>query len=142
MSGNSATESKKIVDRFVELFTEGNWSETLHEVIAQDCAVHYPGKEDVVGLDAIIENWAESFGEMKDLDWTIHMEATEGDIHSLFLTWRFNFEGEYMGKKLSGVPVELNQVEFMRFEDGKIKEWWIEQDQLYKARQLGMELRW
>jgi predicted ester cyclase len=139
---DQAAANKAIVHKFVELFMEGKWEETFPQVIAEDCVIHYPGGRDVVGLKAIIENWVVAFGTMKDMDWTSHVQISEGDILVEFLTWRYKYEGEYMGKQLSGKPVEMNQVEIIRIEDGKIKEWWIEQDQLHMARQLGMELQW
>jgi len=40
------------------------------------------------------------------------------------------------------VPIKYNQVEMQRFEDGKIVEWWVENDRLWMAEQLGMELKW
>jgi hypothetical protein len=35
-------------------------------VIATDCALHYPGGVDVVGLDAMIAGWQNFFPKLKE----------------------------------------------------------------------------
>ena len=69
-------------------------------------------------------------------------EIAEGDRLMEFLVFEAVYEGEFMGKQISGVPIKFNQVEMVRIDDGRIVEWWVEQDQLWKAQQLGMELVW
>ena len=59
-----------------------------------------------------------------------------------FFTFEATYEGDYMGQQITGVPIKYNQVEMQRFEDGKIAEWWVENDRLWMAEQLGMDLTW
>ena len=47
-----------------------------------------------------------------------------------------------LGQQINGVPIKYNQVEMQRYKDGKIVEWWVENDRLWMAEQLGMELTW
>jgi len=93
-------------------------------------------------LDAIVANWQVFFPKFKDLGATTHAEISEGDILIEFLTFEATYEGEYMGKQIAGVPIKYNQVEMVRISDGKIVEWWVENDRLWMAEQLGMELPW
>ncbi|MCK5250137.1 MAG: ester cyclase [Spirochaetaceae bacterium] len=103
---------------------------------------NYPGGVDVNGLDAITEGWGPQFAVLTDLQVTTLAEIAEGDRLMEFLVFEAVYEGEFMGKQISGVPIKFNQVEMVRIDDGRIVEWWVEQDQLWKAQQLGMELVW
>ena len=131
--------NKAVMDKFIELFTTGAWDQ-FDQVIAADCVLHYPGGVDVVGLDAMVAGWQEFFPKLKDLKFTAQGQASEGDLLMEFLTFEATYEGEYMGQQISGVPIKYNQVEMQRFEDGKIVEWWVENDRLWMAEQLGAEL--
>lgn len=131
--------NKAVMDKFLELFTSGAWDQ-LDQVIATDCVLHYPGGVDVVGLDAMIAGWGEFFPKLKDLTFTSQGEVAEGDLMMEFITFEATYEGDYMGQQISGVPVKYNQVEMQRYKDGKIVEWWVENDRLWMAEQLGVEL--
>ena len=138
---DQAAANKAVMGKFLELFTTGAWDE-FDQVIATDCVLHYPGGVDVVGLDAMVAGWQEFFPKLKDLKFTAHAEISEGDILIEFLTFEATYEGEYMGQQIAGVPIKYNQVEMQRIKDGKIVEWWVEQDRLWMAEQLGMKLTW
>jgi len=124
--------------QFIGLFQTGKW-EDFDQVIATDCVLHYPGGVDIVGLDAMVANWGVVFRPLKDLRAATHAEISEGDILMEFLTFEATYEGEFMGKQVSGVPIKYNQVEMVRISDGKIVEWWVEQDRQWIAQQLGSE---
>jgi len=138
---DQAARNKEVMHEFLGLFQTGKW-EDFDQVIATDCVLHYPGGVDVVGLDAMVANWAVFFPKLKDLSATVHAEISEGDILMEFLTFEATYEGEFMGKQVSGVPIKYNQVEMVRISGGKIVEWWVEQDRLWMAEQLGMKLTW
>ncbi|MBN1136442.1 MAG: ester cyclase [Anaerolineae bacterium] len=131
--------NKAVMGKFLELFGTGAWDD-FDQVIAADCVLHYPGGVDVVGLDAMVVGWQAFFPKLKDLRFTPHGEVSEGDLVMEFLTFEATYEGEYMGRQFSGVPVRYNQVEMQRIADGKIVEWWVENDRLWMAQQLGFEL--
>ena len=139
--GCTTTDNKEVMHSFLDLFVSGQW-DRFEEVIAADCVLHYPGGVDVNGLDAITEGWGPQFAILTDLQVTTLAEIAEGDRHMEFLVFEAVYEGEFMGKQISGVPIKFNQVEMVRIDDGRIVEWWVEQDQLWKAQQLGMELVW
>ena len=133
--------NKAVMGKFLELFGTGAWDE-LDQVIATDCVLHYPGGVDVVGLDAMIAGWQDFFPKLKDLKFTSQGEVSEGDRLMEFITFEATYEGDYMGQQISGAPIKYNQVEMQRIEDGKIVEWWVENDRLWMAQQLGMDLTW
>ncbi|NOZ72357.1 MAG: ester cyclase [Chloroflexi bacterium] len=131
--------NKAVMGKFLELFTTGAWDQ-FDQVIASDCVLHYPGGVDVVGLDAMVAGWQEFFPKLKDLQFTAQGQAGEGDLLMEFITFEATYEGDFMGQQITGTPIKYNQVEMQRFEDGKIVEWWVENDRLWMAEQLGMEL--
>ena len=139
---DQAAHNKEVIHRFIELFMQGNWQEDLPKVIAEDCIIHYPGGKDVVGLQAIMKNWAIFFGALKDLKVISLAEMSEGDLVIELLTFEAIYDGEFMGRQVNGVPIKYNQVEMAKIADGKIVEWWIEQDRLMMMEQLGMEIVW
>ena len=136
---DQAAANKEVMHKFLELFSSGAWDD-LDQVIATDCVLHYPGGVDVVGLDAMVAGWQEFFPKLTDLKVMTEAEVSEGDRLMEFLTFEATYEGEYMSQQVSGVSIKYNQVEMQRIEDGKIVEWWVENDRLWMAEQLGMEL--
>ena len=136
---NQVTSNKEVVHTFVELFESGNWDD-LDQVIASDCVLHYPGGEDVNGLEAMKAGWGAFFGAMRDMRVTPVAEISEGDLLVDFYTFEATYEGDYMGQQIDGMPIKYNQVEMMRIVDGKIVEWWVENDRLWMSQQLGFDL--
>ena len=136
---DQVANNKEVVHRFVEIFESGNWDD-LDQVIASDCVLHYPGGAQVNGLEAMTAGWAVFFGAMKDMRVTPVAEISEGDLLVDFYTFEATYEGDYMGQQIAGVPIKYNQVEMMRIADGKIVEWWVENDRLWMSQQLGFEL--
>jgi predicted ester cyclase len=136
---DQVTSNKEVVHRFIEIFESGNWDD-FDQVIASDCVLHYPGGEDVNGLEAMKAGWAVFFGAMRDMRVTPVAEISEGDLLVDFYTFEATYEGDYMGQQIDGMPIKYNQVEMMRIADGKIVEWWVENDRLWMSQQLGFEL--
>jgi predicted ester cyclase len=136
---DQVASNKEVVHRFVEIFESGNWDD-LGQVIASDCVLHYPGGAEVNGLEAMKAGWGVFFGAMRDMRVTPIAEISEGDLLVDFYTFEATYEGDYMGQQISGVPIKYNQVEMMRIADGKIVEWWVENDRLWMSQQLGFDL--
>lgn len=133
------TSNKQVMHKFIELFESGNW-DAFDQVIGSDCVLHYPGGVDVVGIDAMKAGWQVFFGSMQDMSVSPIAEISEGDILMEFYRFNANYTGEYLGQQVSGKPIQYNQVEMVRIENGKIIEWWVEMDRLWMAEQLGFSL--
>lgn len=138
---DQVTANKEVMGKFLELFSTGAWDD-FDQVIAADCVLHYPGGVDIIGLDAMVAGWQAFFPKFKNMKVTTQAEVSEGDRIMEFLAFEATYEGEYMGQQVSGVPIKYNQVEMQRIADGRIVEWWVENDRLWMAQQLGMELMW
>ncbi len=136
---DQVASNKEVVHRFVEIFESGNWDD-MDQVIASDCVLHYPGGVDVNGLETMKAGWVVFFGAMRDMRVTPVAEISESDLLVDFYTFEATYEGDYMGQQIAGAPIKYNQVEMMRIADGKIVEWWVENDRLWMSQQLGFDL--
>jgi predicted ester cyclase len=136
-----AEQNKNTSHAFLELFMSGEWNR-FNEVIAEDCVLHYPGGVDVVGLEAIKEGWDVTFSALTELNVESRGRISEGDILMELRVFVAVFVGDFRGEPVNGTSVRFTQVEMTRYEDGRIVEWWVEQDQLWQAQQLGMSLVW
>jgi predicted ester cyclase len=136
---DQAAANKEIMQQFLGLFSTGAWDD-FDQVIATDCVLHYPGGADIVGLDAMVAAWQDFFPKLQDMKVSTQAEVTEGDRIMEFLTFEATYVGDYMGQQIAGMPIKYNQVEMQRIADGKIVEWWVENDRLWMAQQIGMEL--
>jgi predicted ester cyclase len=58
-----------------------------------------------------------------------------------FYGFEATYNGDYMGRQVTGVPIRYNQVEMVHIAGGKIVEWWVEMDRLWMSEQLGFELK-
>ena len=137
-----AAANKAVMQRFIELFIKGDWEEDLPEVIAPDCVLHEPGGVDLAGLEAMILFWKSHYPKLKNLEWDVLGQISEGDLLAIDLIMRATFEGEFNGRQIDGKPVEYQQFELMRISDGKIAEWWVQFDRQRFAEQLGMKVTW
>ncbi|MBN1249369.1 MAG: ester cyclase [Anaerolineae bacterium] len=132
--------NKEVVHTFLGLFMSGDWDD-FDQVIAADCVLHEPGGVDIVGLEAMKALWAEAYAPLTNIAAETHAEVSEGEFLTDMLTMQATYEGEYVGRQVSGVPVTFNQAETMRIVDGKIVEWWVVFDRLWLSEQLGFELQ-
>ena len=137
---DQATANKQVIHTFIELFESGRWDD-FSQVVALDCVLHYPGGVEVFGLDAMKAGWKVFYGALQDLKVTPRAEISEGDTLMEFITMEAVYTGDYMGKRVSGVPIKYNQVEMVRIANGKIVEWWVEMDRRWMSEQLGFELK-
>lgn len=118
-----AARNKEVLQKFITIFVSGKWDD-LSQVIATDCVLHYPGGRNVVGLDAMKAGWAVFYGALKNMKGNALSEISVGDTLMTFLDFEATYEGEYLGKKISGAPVKYNQY-----------------DRFWMSEQLGFELK-
>ena len=134
------TANKEVLQSFLGMFMSGDW-DGFDQVIASDCVLHEPGGTDLVGLDQMKAAWLVAYAPLTNLNAGTIAEASEGEYLMDFLVMEAIYEGEYMGRQVSGVPVTFFQAETMHIVDGKIVEWWVEFDRLRMAEELGFELQ-
>ena len=122
---------RRLID---EGFTRGDLG-VVDELMAPDCVEHQrgnrPGADGAKDVIRTLHRW------MSDFSLTIEDLACEGDI-----VWSRNRArgvntGSVMGTPPTGMPVEVDVIDIVRFEDGRIVEHWGIADQLGLMLQVG-----
>lgn len=126
------------VARFRRLIDEGFSGGDLgvvDELMTPDCIEHQrgngPGADGAKEVIRTLHRW------MSDFSLTIEDVAVAGDV-----VWSRNRArgvntGSVMGNPATGKPVEVDVIDIVRFEDGKIVEHWGIADQLGLMLQVG-----
>ncbi|HEX7400121.1 MAG TPA: ester cyclase [Candidatus Limnocylindrales bacterium] len=133
MSGSDNVERfRKLID---EGFTGGNL-DVVDELISPECVEHQRGNRS--GVDGAKEVIRTLHRWMSEFSLTIEDVAVAGD-----LVWARNRArgintGSVMGNPPSGRPVEIDVIDVVRFEDGRVVEHWGIADQLGMMLQLGL----
>jgi predicted ester cyclase len=127
------------VARFRRLIDEGFSGGDLgvvDELVAPDCIEHQRGNRP--GVDGAKEVIRTLHRWMSDFTLTIEDVAVAGD-----LVWSRNRArgvntGSVMENPPTGKPVEIDVIDIVRFEDGKVVEHWGIADQMGLMLQLGL----
>lgn len=119
-------DNKAILRRFSEeAFNNGNLAVIAETYIQQDA---------IEGLHHFIASLRTAF---PDLHSTIETEVAEGDMVALRTTMSGTQAGEWQGIPATGRKISWPIMVFNRFENGKVVEGWVINDQLSVMRQLG-----
>ena len=126
----------------VRVLMEEVWNrwnlEAARKMIAPDFWDHLADPDQGKGFEGFEDNfvaWRKSFPDWKI---TIHEMVAQGDWVSARLTGGGTQTGEFNGIAPTNRKITLSAIEMFRFEDGKIKEYWANFDELGMYRQLGM----
>lgn len=132
----SPNQHKVIVRRvFKEVWTDSNFGHVT-ELLAPQLTYHFRGKifEQVPeSLIQIVERWKQAF---PDLRFQVEELVAEGDLVSARLVYRGTHQGEWKGIPPTGRKVEVNEMMFFRFEEGRIVEVWEVADEYSQRQQL------
>jgi predicted ester cyclase len=132
MSGNeNLARFRRLID---EGFTGGDPG-VVDELMAPDCVEHQRGNRS--GADGTKEVIRTLHRWMSDFSLTIEDVAVSGDV-----VWSRNRArgvntGSVMGNPPTGKAVEVDVIDIVRFEDGKIVEHWGIADQMGLMLQVG-----
>ncbi|WP_396613231.1 ester cyclase [Haloferax sp. S1W] len=132
-------ENKQIVRRIPEeVASEGN-IDLMDEIFAEDLIDHLPAPfGEMRGREAAKEQFKQLQTAFPDLEVTVEDVIAEEDTVAARVTWRATHEGEFMGIEPAGREVEFPVFAFLRLQDGKVVERWIQPDQLGMMQQLGV----
>ncbi len=119
----------------VEQYNKKNY-DVFDEAFAEDEIDHGPTGE-TRGPEGPKEGLKTLHNAFPDLEITIDELIAEGDTVALRSTQRGTHEGEFMGIEPTGKQIEVENMVFARFEDGKVVERWIQSDRLGLMQQLG-----
>ena len=119
----------------VEQYNKKNY-DVFDEAFAEDEIDHGPAGE-TRGPEGPKEGLKTLHTAFPDLEITIDELIAEGDTVAIRSTHRGTHEGEFMGIEPTGKQIEVENMVFARFEDGKVVERWIQTDRLGLMQQLG-----
>lgn len=135
MATTTTEENKEIARRAVEEFNKQNL-DVVDEVFAKDVIDHSPTGE-TTGHDGPKEGLEMLYAAFPDLEITIDELIAEGDTVAIRSTHRGTHKGKFMDIEPTGRRVEIENMVFAHFEDGKVVERWVQADTLGLMHQLG-----
>lgn len=140
MSANpTAEENKRIVRRIPEEVVDAGNTDRYNEILAPDVVDHLPAPVgETRGREAAKNLVEQVHVAFPDLSVTVEDMVAEGDTVALRVTWRGTHEGEYFGIEPTSREVEFQIEAFLRLEEGKVVERWIQPDQFGLMQQLGV----
>ena len=119
-------ENKAMVRRMVEGINAGDIEGTVDEFFAPRAARRVT--QLFVELRSAFPNWHEEVVEL----------VAEGDtVAGRFLCSGTHLLGEFLGEAPTGKRMEVEEVFFLRAEDGKFVDFWALEDSLGRMRRLG-----
>ena len=133
----STEANKALMRRFYEEFwCKGN-PEAVDELVSPAYVDHqlpdgWPKGPD--GLKMLVREWRTGFPDMSE---TIDDMIAEGDRVVGRFTLTGTHRGPFFGIEPTGTRLEITGIDIVRFEDGRIAEWWYNEDTLGILRQLG-----
>ena len=128
-------DDKAVARRMIEEGFGGNRPDVINEIVAPDCIEHQrglrPGREGVMETIATLHRW------FSDFSLTVEAMSIDGDTVWCRNRARGVNSGSVMGFPPTGGSFEIDVIDVMRFEDGRIVEHWGVADQLGMLIQLG-----
>ena len=122
---------------YEEFWCKGN-AEAADEFVDPDFVDHQalPGTQPgIAGLKDFIRAWRRAFPDMHEV---IELMVSDGDM----VVGRFHLsgthKGEFFGFAPTGRRMEITGIDMLRLRDGKIVEFWYNEDTLGLFRQLGV----
>lgn len=133
----SQLEANKQLARRIpeEIFAEGDL-ELLDELYAED-AVERNAMGTHKGRPAIRGSYNSFLTAFPDISQTVENIVAEGDLVAMRITSRGTHKGELGELEPTGKQIEVQQMFFVRIEDGMITERWFLPDNLSLLQQLG-----
>lgn len=134
----STQEDKALVVRFVEEAQSRGNIEAVDEFLAEDFVDHSaipgfsPDREGVKRLFAAMHAAFEGFRAV------VHQQVAEGGKVVTRKTLHGTHRGEFMGVPPTGTPVEIDVIDILYVEGGRITDHWTQVDLLGLMQQLGV----
>lgn len=136
------SEKTRLIERFLTAYVGGD-TETLGDLLTEDCIVHQPRwPRDTVGRNAIIESARDTDGTFADVHVTVEEIVVDerGERVAAFVTAGGRNVGPLRMEDREIAPTgrtfEVPQFGIYRLEDGRIAEAWLLADALGIVEQL------
>ncbi len=119
-------DNKAMVRRMVEGINAGDVEGTVDELFATRAARRV--KQLFAEFYSAFPDWREEIVEL----------VAEGDTVAERFRCKGTHQGEFLGEPPTGKRMEVEEVFFLRAEDGKFVEFWALEDSMSRMRQLGL----
>ena len=116
-------------------------TKSFDDVMSADCRIYFPGSFEPISreqLKELVSGFYKAFG---NINHKLEDMIAEGDRVLARTTDSATHIGEFMGIAPTGKTVMFGELHFFRMRDGKIVDYWIQEDFLWMNQQLGMELK-
>jgi len=133
----TAEENKRIARRILEEVVEQGNLDAVDELYTEDAVEHTP-VGDFSGRETIRGGFEMTRRAFSDYTVSVDDIIAEGDTVAVRLTERGTHDGEFMGIEATGKEFEHQTMAFLRLEEGKVAEWWVQPDNLGLMQQLGV----
>lgn len=133
----TAEENKRLVRRIPEEVANQGNLDAIDEIFTENAVDHTPFGE-LRGHQEIKEQFELFLGAFPDFTVTIDDVIAEDDTVAVRVTQRGTHDGEFMGIDPTGQEIEIQTMAFIRVEEGKVAERWIQPDRLGLMQQLGV----
>lgn len=124
-----------------EVFNGHDWRvETLAKYMTPDFVDHTAGPNAEPGLEGVSRRfsaWQAAFGDARKENVAV---LGEGDLVSVLYEIHARHSGPFMEIEPTGKKVVIPGIEIMRFQDGKISDYWSIYDYLSTATEIGARL--
>ena len=130
-------ENKRLARRILNEVVERGDLDAIEDLYAEDAVEHTP-MGDFSGREAIEDGFEMTRNAFSDYTVTVEDVVSEGDTVAVRLTERGTHDGEFAGIAPTGREFEHQTMAFLRMEDGKVAEWWVQPDNLGLMQQLGV----
>ena len=133
----SGEENKALLRRlYNEALNKGNLA-VVDEIIAPDYVRHGLAPGARPGPDSTKQVFTMMRTAFPDLSIEVNPLVGKGDMVAAQLTHRGTHKGEFMGIAPTGKQVTVTTIGIYRFASSKLKEAWINMDELGMLKQLG-----
>jgi predicted ester cyclase len=130
-------DNKQVVRRFVDEYQSAGDERSFAELLHPDVVDRSRPPGVAAGAEGVRQQFDAFRAAFPDFEATIHDQIAEGDKVVTRKVFRGTHEGELMGIAPTGRAVEIEVIDIVRVQDGRIVEHWNVVDRLGLLQQLG-----
>ena len=109
-------------------------------LVSEDAVIRIIGAPEPLKREALIAFLQDYWKAFPDTTHTIHEILAEGETVVVHVTCQGTQAGTYEGVAATGKLIRYEGVHIVRFQQGRIREWWVLDDSLGLMQQLGLQL--
>ncbi|HVT72553.1 MAG TPA: ester cyclase [Lacunisphaera sp.] len=137
-ANTAAAEKQNVLDQFAALDAQDY--KRYRELMPEDAVIHIVGAPEPFKREALIAFIQDYWKAFPDTAHTIREAVVEGDTVVLHVTCQGTHRGTYEGVAPTGKTIHYDGVHIVRFQQGRVHDWWIMDDSLGLMQQLGLQL--